>query len=366
MRAFRSTVMRSAVFLACVLLARAADADPSAVSTGPAVLLAQGELTASERAVLDRGGIVAKMIDTSDRSEVFSFTAMRVKTTPSRVLARFRGVEDWQRDPWVLQVARVSPAPSTRDLAALTLDPGDVKQLSRCRVNDCDVRLPAEAIERFRREIDWSSPDRAARAAALFRQTLSSLTASYLSFGNAALSEYANNDEPVRIGESLNQLLLRSRFLGDASPDLYAYLHRFPNDRPETADDFVYWAKERFWHMNVLSVNHSVVVDRPTASGRLILAASKQLYASHYYESSLNLAAYVEGADGGSYLVALNRARADIRPSGFHWIERLLVNRLVRRRMKSEFRYLKESLEAPEEVATGPAGPERKQARDQR
>src|SRR5262249_45422641 len=123
-----------------------------------------------------------------------------------------------------------------------------------------------------------------------------------------ALFEYANNDEPVRVGESLKQLIDRFRFLGEASPDLYAYLDRFPNDPPPTAEDCLYWLKEKFWMMNVLSLNHSTVIDRTGASGRMILDVSKQLYASHYYESSLSLTGYVEGPAGASYLFNLSRA----------------------------------------------------------
>jgi hypothetical protein len=304
-------------------------------------------LTAPELAAVEKGGIVAKVIDTPDRSEVLSIAVMRVRTTPSRVLERFRNVESWRRDPWVLQIGRVGKVPSAGDLEALTLDPRDVNGLARCRVNDCDVRFPAEVIEQFRKEIDWSSSSHATRANALFRETLSAYTASYLSRGNAALFKYDNNDDPVRIEDGLRRLVLRSRLLADATPDLQAYLERFPNDRPPDAEDHFYWLKERFWLLNVLSLNHSTVVDRATAEGRLIMAVSKQLYATHYYEASLSVTAYLESpGGGGSYLLSLNRVRADIRPGGFNWLERLLLNRLVRRRLEGQFRYLRQGLEA--------------------
>jgi hypothetical protein len=311
------------------------------------LLRTEGSLTSLELAAVEKGGIVAKVIDTPDRSEVVSLAVMRVSTTPSRVRERFRNVESWRQDPWVLQVGRVGKVPSTPDLEALTLDPRDVNDLARCRVSDCDLRFPAEVIEQFRKKIDWSSSSHVARANALFRETLSDYTASYLSRGNAALFEYDNNDDPVRVVDGLRQLILRSRFLAEAAPDLHSYLERFPTDRPPDAEDLVYWLKERFWLLNVLSLNHSTVVDRAAAGGRLIMAVSKQLYASHYYEASLSVTAYVEGpGGGGSYLFSLNRTRADIRPRGFNWWERLLVNRLVRRRLEAQFRHLRRCLEA--------------------
>jgi hypothetical protein len=101
-----------------------------------------------ELAVVERGGIVAKVIATSDRSEILSLSAMRVRTTPAKVRERFLRVETWRRDPWVIQIGVVGPTPSTANMEGLTLDSGDVKHLSRCRVGDCDIRLPADAIER--------------------------------------------------------------------------------------------------------------------------------------------------------------------------------------------------------------------------
>jgi len=337
-----------AFLLACFLgLGPLSEANPEAMSLWSTGLRTEGKLTPPELGTVDRGGIVAKVIETSDRSEVLSLAIMRVKTTPSRVVERFRNVEEWRRDPFVLQVGRLGPVPSTSHLEALTLDPRDVKGLARCRVNDCDLRLPAEAIEQFRKEVDWSSPERAERATAMFRQLLASYAASYLSHGNAALLKYDNNDDPVRIVDGLRQLIQRSRFLGDAAPDLQTYLEAFPRERPADAEDVVYWQKERFWLLNVVSLVHSTVVDRRTPSGRLVLVVSKQLYANHYYEASLNLTAYLESPGGGdAYLVGLNRTRADIRPEGFNWIERLLLNRLVRRRLEAQFRYLRQQLEA--------------------
>ena len=306
-----------------------------------------GALSDGELVALARGEIVAKTIETSDRSEILSFAAMRVSTTPAKVLQRFTSVFSVPHEPWVLQVGQVGPVPSPHALDAVALDGGEVKALSRCRVNDCDIRLSAQAIERFRREIDWSSPQRAARANALFREVLAASIAAYLARGNAALFEYANNDEPVRVGDSLQRVIIESGFVGQIAPAVFAYLQRFPSDRPPDATDVLFWVKEKFWLLNVLSLNHSTIVDRTVGPRRIVMAVTKQLYATHYFESSLGVTAYVEVVGEGGYLVTVNRTRADIRPSGFSLIERLLVNRLVRHRLDAQFQFLRETLQAP-------------------
>jgi hypothetical protein len=342
---------RLAIPLACIawLTGDAAPAVAEGILHRDPVAFVRTEagLTASELGVLETGGIVAKVIDTEDRSEVLSVAAMRVKATPARVHEIFRDVEGRRSEPWVLQIGRLGSTPSTGDLETLTLDPGDVKHLATCRVNACEVRLPAEAIERFRKEIEWSSTTHEARANALFRQLLLAYAASYLAGGDAALFEYANNGDPVRIADSLQRLIVRSQFLEDVVPDLYAFLKRAPEGRPPDAEDFVYWQKERFWLRNVVSLNHVAIVDRATAWGRLIVAVSKQLYATQYYESSLGATLFVENPSGpGSLLIFINRTRADIRRTGFTWVERVLLKHLVRRRLEAQFKHLKLRLES--------------------
>jgi hypothetical protein len=304
----------------------------------------EASLTPAEIAAIEKGDVVAKVIDTDDRSEVLSVAAVRVRATPDRVLAWFRGVEDWRRQPWVVQTGRLGPRPGPRDLDAMTLDPADVRDLARCRVGDCEVRFERDAIEQFRTRIDWSSPTAAAAASALARQILASYAAEYVAHGDAALIEYVNNDDPVYIAAGFRRILVRSAFLHDTAPDLAAYLASYPDHRPADVENFLYWTKEKFWRMNVLSLNHSTIVDRRTAGERVIIAATKQLYATHYYEASLSTTVFVEDASG-SYLATINRTRADIRPSGFTWIERLVLNHLVRGRLQAQMRLLKREIE---------------------
>ena len=305
-----------------------------------------GGLSASELASLERGSIIAKVIDTGDRSEIFSLAVMRVKTTPARALQRLRDLDGRAGAPWIIQAGRVAAAPSPSDFGAMTLDPGDVKHLGKCVMNNCELRLPAEVMDQFRKEVDWSSDTRTARANALFRQMLASYAAAYLQRGQAALFKYDNNDDPVRIADSLHILIPRFEVLRDTAPDLHEYLESFPEGRPEDAEDVLYWLKEKFWLVNVLSMTHATVADRATTSGRLVVAVSKQLYANHYYESSVGATFFLEGASGwGPHVIYINRTRADIRRTGFTWFERVLLKYLVRDRLEAQSRYVRQQLE---------------------
>ena len=76
-----------------------------------------------------------------------------------------------RRGPEILEIGRFSSPPTLSDLGPLTLTRQDV-DLHDCRVADCDIRLPAQVIVRFQKEIDWKRADADGHAAALFKEVL--------------------------------------------------------------------------------------------------------------------------------------------------------------------------------------------------
>ncbi len=332
---------------ALAALALAAFATSAAAASDPLPeLRAAGRLSDGEWRSLERGFVVAKVIDTEDRSEILSFAAARVKATASQVAGALRDREGHPGEPWTLQSGAVTLPAGVADFAALQLDAGDVKDLARGRVNDCDVRLPNDAILSLRHELDGvPESTRQARATAAFRQLLAVYAAGYQTRGNPALFQYENNGDPVRIADSLDRVLQRSALLSDLAPDLFAFVRSFPAGRPPDAEQQIYWMKEKFWLLDVLSLNQLMLVTRTEAGVPLTVVVSKQLYATHYYESSLGLTAFVESRPGDGWLFFLNRTRADIRRSGFSWVERLLIHHLVGRRLSARTRHLRTLLE---------------------
>ncbi len=323
--------------------ARAEEAPPSWESAYQ-LLCAQGRLTPEESRLLTAGGSVAKVVDTDDRSEILTFAATSVRTTPSRVHELLRDLEGCRGEPWTREIGVFERGETG---LALTVDPNDVRFLSECRLNDCELRLSAEAIEELRNGISAAPLSRrGTRANLLFGETLARYVEAYRTRGDAALFLYVNNRDPVRVADSLARVFARSPFLYALAPDLFTYLEKYPEGRPADAWDVVYWVKEKFWLRDVTSVWHLVVTDRAVGPGRLVLAVSKQLYASRYYESSLGTTALLEGP-AGSYLFLITRTRADIRPTGFTRVERALLNYLVRRRLQARLVSLRAQLERP-------------------
>jgi hypothetical protein len=321
---------------------------PAAASDLATLLKSAGAPPDLECGGLERGATIAKVIDTPDKSEVFTLSAARVTSSLARARAVLLRDSDAERPaPWILQLHHLAPDPAPADFEAMTLDSGDLKQLPKCRPGECEVRLPLDVIERFRREISWSGRGQAARANELLRQVMLGYTKRYLALGDAALFEYANSDAPVRVGDTLQMLVRRMGFLLEIAPELGPFLEGVPGLGATSDAQSLYWMREKFWTVNVLSLNHRVLVERQTPGGRMLLAVTKQLYANHYYDSSLRAAVYLETPSHGSYLMLVGRARADIRRSGFSRIERALLRLLVRGRLESELRYFKQELLQP-------------------
>lgn len=311
-----------------------------------AQLKAEAVLSDAEAQQVEAGEILAKVLDSPDRAEVVSFAALRVRASTARFLECVHDPTCLKAHHEVLEVGGLGPAVSPRDLAGLSLDARDREYLSRCEVGRCDVRLPDEAIERFRTRIDWSSPGGPASAADLFRNTLAGFASAYLGGGNRALATYHDNPRPVSVGASTNDLLRRRWFVLDGSPELVGYLRDFPEAHLPTEADFLYWYKEKFWRKTVVSLNHVTVYRKNEGAASRVFVASKQLYATHYYEAGLELLVFAsDPGDGAGTLLFLSRVRADIRQSGFNWVERLLIHRLVRERLEHQFRLLRSRLE---------------------
>ena len=97
--------------------------------------------------------------------------------------------------------------------------------------------------------------------------------------------------------------------------------------------DLIYWSKERVARKSVISVTHLAIARQSSTSPAAYVAASKQLYASHYFESSLGLTIVlpVRSTSGtASYVVYTNRSRVDAFRGLFGGITRGIVRSRAR------------------------------------
>ncbi len=331
---------------------------PGALSAGAQNLpdrfqnLLQTQFNVSETnlASLERGEAVTKLLKTRAKKEIAALGILRVNAPGDLFIGRFRDITDFKKSAPVLQIGKFSNPPNLADLNGLTLDPCCLEAIRNCKTGDCDMKMSAEMMERFHQELNPSAANYQERANALARSMLFDYLKAYLQTGNAALIEYRDEKNAVRLADEFRSLLEQSRFLADYAPEFYKYLEEFPKASLPNVEDFIYWSKEKFGLNPVLSLTHVVIYKRVVGESTEVLIASKQLYANHYFDGSLGLGLYVEGSQGpansGSYMMYLNRSRADALQGWFLGIKRSLVGGRVREGLAKNLKLIKKRIES--------------------
>lgn len=314
--------------------------------------LLQNQMNVSEAnlASLERGETVTKLLKTRARKEIAALGLVRVNAPGELFIDKFRDIVDFKKSPTVVQIGKFSTPPRLADLKGLTLDPCCLEALKTCKTGDCDMKMSAEMMARFRQELNPSAADYQERANALARRMLFDYLQAYQQTGNAALIEYQDGKKTVRLADEFHSLLEQSQFLADYAPEFYKYLEEFPKASSPNIEDFIYWSKEKYGLNPVLSMTQVIIYKRALGNGTEYLIASKQLYANHYFDGSLGLAIYVEGSQGpaasGSYMMYLNRSRADALQGLFLGIKRSLIGGRVREGLAKNLKLVKKRIES--------------------
>jgi hypothetical protein len=329
-----------------------AGASPAAQSGSFVDDLLRMGFPAAELRALEAGSAVIQSLETPVRQELAHFGVVQVDAPPERFVERFRDVERFERGPGILQIGRFGSPPRLDDLASLTLPAKDVAALARCRPGDCDVKLSAAAMSRFRSQVNWSSPTAAREATGIAREMILELVRAYQETGNAALGHYDDGGEPLSVAGEFRALLASGNPGPVPVPGLMAYLDGYPSGRPAGAEDFFYWSVVDFGLQPTIRVNHVVI--QPLAarpSGVASVIAIKQLYANHYFHTTLELRFLVDDDRGagrrGLYLISITRSRND----GMTGLKGLFLRPIISRRSRDAVRgyleHVKRQVERP-------------------
>jgi len=337
-------VMRRAALVVLALGTALAAADgPSDLQPGLRQLLVRDlKFSNGDLEDLERGKIVRHTLPASGDTEVAAVGGVRIRSTKERFAAAYRDIENFKRGANVPEIGRFGDPPALSDLDALTISREDV-DLRKCRVGDCGIRLPADAIRRFETGIDWTLPDADALASALFKQVLFDNVRAYTSGGAGRITEYDDHTPPIRPVDDFRALLLNSPYIDEAFPGLGAHLVSYPAGPVPGAEDFLYWSKEKFGFEPFISVTHVTLAGGP----HQYVATTRDVYSSRYFDASLALviASDSVGDPQSFYLFYVNRSRASALRGFFSRIRRALVERRVRGSLEDNLQVVKSRLE---------------------
>lgn len=201
------------------------------------------------------------------------------------------------------------------------------------------MNLSASAIERFRKDVDWSNADARLQANQIAREALFEYVTGYQARGNDALLVYHHRESPVSLQESSLRLLRESAPLVTELSQVAAYFERYPRvSLPAGAEEFFYWSQVTLSLKPVTRVNHVVLAPGHVAglSGHVIV--SRTLYASHYFLDGLEIRYLVPSEEGlaprSFYFVSVNRSHSD----SLNGLRGLLIGGRVRASVRDSMR----------------------------
>jgi hypothetical protein len=144
-------------------------------------------------------------------------------------------------------------------------------------------------MEAFQQSVDWSSPDVTEQVNRLAKKLALEAITRYQQGGNEALGTYRDKAHPSIVADTFRSLLSRSKALPVYLPELNHYLLDYPTAPSEHIQSKFYWEKVNFGLKPTIRVVQAIIYRDVGTAGPAYAIAVKQLYASHYFETALDL-----------------------------------------------------------------------------
>ena len=264
-------------------------------------------LTQDEIGLIRAGQAVAKVLPSRTPSEVFLFGAIYIHAAPEKYVQFAENLERRRQLSGYLALGALSSPPRLEDFKGFSLDADDVQALKNCKPGDCLIQVPATAIDEFQKRIDWTATDTAEQVNRRLQEGALRRILEYQRDGNPALGIYNDKRDPVEVPRKLEYLLSYSKVLPARLPEFYAYLLKYPGGKPANVDDRFYWEHVKFGLKPTLRVVQRSTMRGSNGDDIAYAIAEKQLYASHYFETALDLTFCVRPSskDDGFFLLML-------------------------------------------------------------
>jgi len=315
------------LFGICALMSLGANTCPAqnSVAEFQKALTDKGSFTETDFHALTQGRPVVKLLSARDRREVVVAGLAPLQAPAELFLQSFRESMTRKNNPAILEIGSFSSQPTIDDLQLLTFENRDLEDLKECVVGDCPLKLSAAMIDRLHKEVDWNAPDFRAQATQVLKLMLLDYVRDYQARGDSALIEYNDKQIAVRLADEQRDLMAALNH--DFLEEIPQYLKSSPNAELHMIEHALVWSKIKFGFKPVIAI--------------------KQIYANHYFDSSLALTAFlsIPGASSG-YLFYENRSRADGLGGAFSGLKRSIVENRALDSVKAILHQSQASLEA--------------------
>jgi hypothetical protein len=230
----------------------------------------------------------------------------------------------------------------------LTLDDGTILEYDDLLIatGSSAVKAPVAVIQQLAEKPPIPQQSLAMRANSVFRDELARYVQNYLALGDQELIQYRDKSKPVFLCEQFESLLDGWKELNALAPEMCGFISRGPEQTLPFLEEFLYWSKESFGLKPVVSVTDVTIYQLPDQAW----IASKQIYASHYFDASLAITLAADDPMDSSghtiYLAYINRSRIDLLGGTFAGLVRGVVRRRLEDGMRKNLQQTVEKLES--------------------
>ena len=298
--------------LVVVMLVSARDVTAQSSASAQAYFQKVG-LSAEQINSVKNGQAVATSLNTRNGNEMFIFGAIFVSAAPETYL---KFVDDYGRlrklDEYIA-IERFSAPPTLANLKGFEFDAEDIKALKDCKPGDCDIQMPDMTMGQFRAKINFSDPNAASKANQFLQQRALQRLVQYQKQGTISGLVYNDKKQPTDSVKEFKYLLSFSK-MPEGLQGFYNYLVSYPKGAPAGAKTWFYWAKVKFGLKPTLRVLQVVQMEKKAPAAPAYVIAEKQLYASHYFATALDLTLLYRSEDPkkpGFFLVKLLGSEQD-------------------------------------------------------
>lgn len=261
---------------------------------------------------IEQGKPVVQVLPAKTPSEIMVFGAVYINASPEDYLKAARSLDSLRNSPNYLGVQQFSAPPKLSDLEGFVLDDDDIKDLKNCKPGKCEVQLPSKSMEEFHNAVNWSAADVSAQVNGLAQKMALQELLEYQKDGDSALT-YNDKEQPLHVVDQFDALVRDSSSVSHYLPDLEQYLIGYPKTQLSNAESVFFWENVKFGLKPTLRMNHEVIYRGPAPSRAITAIAVKQLYASHYFETALDVSVCVKDSSQpqgkGFYLITIKGSR---------------------------------------------------------
>ena len=201
--------------------------------------------------------------------------------------------------------------------------------------------------------VDWDSAESKAQATQWFRQAIFEYVRDYAARGNDALMVFNDKKAPNRLADEHRELLDESLFVNEIAPEFARYLGNYPRLSLPGVEENLTWSEITFGFKPTLTVTQVLLYSHDDPASRQYLMATKQIYGSHYIDSSLafSMLVNVTAADAtNTYLIFTNLSRSDSFTGVLGGVKRSLVGAEAIQHVKEILKVAKSRLETNGDV----------------